>query len=454
MAFALDLAKLVNSVEFEDLPPEAVYWARVGILDTVGATLAGAIDPAATIVERTLPPAPGPSLVYGSDRRTNPLDAALINGTAAHALDFDDASNTLGGHPSVPILPALFALADEIGASGRDFITAYVAGFETECKISMGVNFYQYEHGWHPTSTIGIFGAAAACARLLHLNDEDTATALAAAASMAAGIKSNFGSMVKPLHVGQCARNGLFAALLARNGFTASADAFESKQGYFEVFNGTGNYDASKIMASWAAPFDIVSPGIAIKQYPCCGSTHPAIDATLALVAAHDLQPTAIERIESWTHPRRLNHTNRPDPQTPEDAAFSVQYCVARAIVDRKVTVDHFEPDTYRDEDVLALMRRVEAAPYTAAQFPAENHFGAEVRVTLRDGSVVSHKVDSALGRTSANPVPPEALRVKFESNAARVLPKERIGPLYEAIEGFEVARDAGIVSRIIAGEA
>jgi 2-methylcitrate dehydratase PrpD len=454
MAFALELGKLVNSLRYEDLPPEAVYWAKAGILDTVGATLAGAIDPAATIVQQTLPEAPGPSLVYGTDRRTTPMDAALANGTAAHALDFDDASNTLGGHPSVPILPALFALADETGAGGKDFITAYVAGFETECKLSMGVNFYQYEHGWHPTSTLGVFGAAAACAHLLGLDDEGTATALGIAASLASGIKSNFGSMVKPLHVGQCARNGLFAALLARNGFTASPVAFEHKQGYFEVFNGSGNYDASKILPAWANPLDIVSPGIAVKQYPCCGSTHPAIDATLALTRAHHLQPEQIERIESWTHPRRLNHTNRPDPQTPEDAAFSVQYCVARAIVDGKVLVDHFEEDSYRDERVLEVMRRVEAAPYTTAQFPAENHFGAEVRITLLDGTVLDHKVDSALGRTSANPIPQKALETKFRGNAARLLPPVRIDSLVETFENFETMRDAGIVSRIISGEA
>jgi 2-methylcitrate dehydratase PrpD len=454
MAFALELGKLVNSMQYEDLPEEAVHWAKVGLLDTVGATLAGAVDPAATIVQQTLPPSPGPSLVYGTDRRTTPMDAALANGTAAHALDFDDASNTLGGHPSVPILPALFALADEVGASGREFITAYVAGFETECKLSMGVNFYQYEHGWHPTSTLGVFGAAAACAHLLQLEDEGTATALGIAASLASGIKSNFGSMVKPLHVGQCARNGLFAALLARNGFTASPVAFEHKQGYFEVFNGSGNYDASKILPAWANPLDIVSPGIAVKQYPCCGSTHPAIDATLALTQAHNLQPEAIERIESWTHPRRLNHTNRPDPRTPEDAAFSVQYCVARAVVDGKVIVDHFEEDSYRDERVLEVMRRVEAAPYTTAQFPAENHFGAEVRITLKDGSVLSHKVDSALGRTSANPVPMAALQTKFSGNASRVLPGGRVEALLEAFETFETIRDAGVVSRIIAGEA
>ncbi|HEV2007472.1 MAG TPA: MmgE/PrpD family protein, partial [Burkholderiales bacterium] len=248
MALALELAKRINALRYEELPPQAVHWAKVGILDTVGVTIAGSSDPSARIVARTLGSATGLARVFGDDKRVGALDAALINGTASHALDFDDCNNTLGGHPSAPILPALFALTDETGANGRDFIAAYVAGFETECKISLGVNFYQYTRGWHPTTTIGVFGAAAACARLLRLDDGQTATALAIAASLAAGIKSNFGTMVKPLHVGHCARSGLFAALLARDGFTASPVAFEHKQGYFEVFNGAGNYDAAKIL--------------------------------------------------------------------------------------------------------------------------------------------------------------------------------------------------------------
>ena len=292
MGFALELAQRITALDYQDLPNDAIHWAKIGILDTVGVTLAGANDPCATIVANVLSSQQDRALLLGTARRVSALDAALVNGTASHALDFDDCNNTLGGHPSAPILPALFALADEIGASGRDFITAYVAGFETECKISMGVNFYQYTRGWHPTSTIGVFGAAAACAKLMKLDPERTATALAIAASLASGIKSNFGTYVKPLHVGHCSRNGLFAALIARDDYTASPVAFEHKQGYFEVFNGAGNYDAGKILPAWGKPFDIVSPGIGIKQYPCCGSTHPAIDAMLDLVRSTISKPT------------------------------------------------------------------------------------------------------------------------------------------------------------------
>ena len=446
MPLALELARRITALRYEDLPPEAVRWAKVGILDTIGVTLAGADDPSARLVAGIIS-SRGPSLILGTSSRVGALDAALVNGTASHALDFDDCNNTLGGHPSAPILPALFALADETGASGRAFLAAYIAGFETECKISLGVNFYQYTHGWHPTTTIGVFGAAAACARLLELDAERTATALAIAASLASGIKANFGTYVKPLHVGHCARNGLFAALIARDGYTASAVAFEHKQGYFEVFNGAGNYDAQRILPAWGKPFDIVEPGIAIKQYPCCGSTHPAIDAMLELVRTHDVRPDAVERIQCWTHPRRLEHTNRPDPQSTKEAKFSVQYCLARALVDRTVAIEHFEGETFREPQVRAIAALVDAAPYTTAQFPADNHLGAEVKVTLHGGTVLGAKVDEALGRTSGNPLSAERLREKFENCAGRALSPERAASVYAAITDFEKLADVRAVN-------
>jgi 2-methylcitrate dehydratase PrpD len=437
-SFALDLAQHVNALHFDDLPEQAVRWAKMGILDTVGVTFAGSAEPAARIVLQTLAPSDGPCLLFGMGRRSDALNAALINGTASHALDFDDCNNTLGGHPSVPILPALFALAEETGAAGRQFIAAYVAGFETETRISHGVNFYQYTKGWHPTATIGIFGTAAACARLLELDDEKTATALAIAASLAAGIKSNFGTMVKPLHIGQCTRNGLFAALLARNGFSASAVAFEHRQGYFEVFNGAGNYDASKILRDWAAPLDIISPGIAIKQYPCCGSTHPAIDMMLKLVRAHDIDAERIERIDAWLHERRLEHTNRPDPRSELDAKFSLQYCLARAALERKVVIGHFHQENVHDPRVRVLLSRVHVAPYTDAQFPPDNHFGAEVKITLRDGETYSAKTEHADGRTSENPLSADQLREKFTNCMSRAASPDTATRLYDAIQRFE----------------
>lgn len=453
MALALELAKRINSLSFDDLPDEAIHWAKVGVLDYLGVTLAGSREQAPRLALEALgTPAPGPAALLGMARRAGALDAALVNGAAAHALDFDDCNNTFGGHPSVPILPALFALADESGASGRDFLAAYVTGFEVETKIALAVHFHHYMKGWHPTATLGVFGSAAACAKLMGLDEERTATALAIAASFASGLKANFGTMVKPLHVGHCSRNGLYAARLARAGFTAGAEAFEHKQGFFNVFNGEGTYDASRILARWANPLDIVNPGIAIKQYPCCGSTHPALDAILKLAREHKPAPDDIERVDVWTHARRLEHTNRPAPKSDLDAKFSVQYCMARALLDRSITIEHFEGRAYEDPAVKTLLPRVHAAPYTTAQFPAENHFGAEVRITVRGGEVLGAKVDQPFGRTSGDPLPPALLKEKFDNCAARALPAGRIGTLYSAVQGVEKLNDVREITAIISG--
>lgn len=450
MTLACDIADRVGAFSFDALPAEAVHWARIGILDTIGVTLAGAGEPCAAIVRR-LVSSTGPALLLGTPRRVAAPDAAFANGTASHALDFDDASNTLGGHPSAPLVPALLALADGMEASGQAFLTAYVAGFETEARIARAVNFHHYDKGWHPTATLGTFGAAAAAARLLDLPPPQTATALAIAASLAAGLKVNFGTMTKPMHVGQCARNGVMAALLSREGFTASPEALEHRQGFFHVFNGEGNFDAAAVMRDWAAPLDIVRPGIAIKQYPCCGSTHPAIDAMLALVAEHALTPEAVERVVSWTHPRRLAHTNRPTPRSALDAKFSVQYCLARALADRQVVLSHFQGDAFAEPRIVQLMARIEAAPHPAMAPSSTEHFGAEVTVFTRDGRRFARKVDRALGRTAGNPLPRARLEAKFLDCAARVMDRRTAETLLDLLWRLDELPDLRHVSETIA---
>ncbi len=444
MALAHAIAERIHRLRYEDLTPTALEWTRTAFIDTVGVTLAGIVEDGPRILMRVrgIAAASGPSLIFASTRRTSPLDAALINGTASHALDYDDVSGVLGGHPSAMLIPPMLALAELVDASGRDLALAYVVGFETACRTARGVHFHHYDKGWHPTATLGIFGTVAAAARLLRLTPERTAVAIGLAASLASGVKANFGTMTKPLHVGHCARNGLFAALLAAKDFTANAGAFEHKQGFLDVFNGPGTYDVARMLDTWGAPFDIVTPGIAIKQYPCCGSTHPALDVMLDLVRRHDLAPDRVARIDCWTHARRLEHTNRPSPDSDLAAKFSVQYCVARALTDRTIRIEHFEADAFRDPAVRAVLPRVHAAAYTDAQFPADNHFAAEVKVTTRDGQVFAGKIDQALGRTSANPLPAARLREKFANCIGRALPGARAGALAEAIERLEALAD------------
>ncbi|GAA4338205.1 MmgE/PrpD family protein [Pigmentiphaga soli] len=417
------LADRVAALRYGDLPSEAVHWARVGILDTVGAMLAGAREDATALCAAGLDLQPGPALLFGSRRRVSVLDAALVNGTASHVLDFDDCSVTMGGHPSAPLLAALFPLAEQLGSNGRDFVAAYVAGFEVEAKLGLGVNFHHYSKGWHPTSTLGTFGAAAACARLLGLDAGATARALALAASFASGIKANFGTMAKPLHVGHAARNGIYAARLAGLGFTANAaSAFEHRQGFLDVFNGPGTYDMEPALAAWGAPWDIVSPGIGIKQYPCCASTHPALDAMLQLVRAHRPAPDDVVRVDAAIHSRRLAHTNRPRPDSPLDCKFSLQYVLARALLSGRVGVGDFDQAAYRDPAVRDLLPRMQVAAYDHAtdnDFAQDNHAGATVEIHMRNGEVLRARVEERAGRTAETPLPGELLREKFALCAA-----------------------------------
>jgi len=443
-------ASKISALNYSDFDEEVIHWAKVGILDTVGVTLAGSSEPCAEILADVLAGSTGNSIIFGKSQTRSALDAAFINGTASHALDFDDCNNTMGGHPSVPILPALFALSDEVKVSGQDFIAAYVVGFEVETKIAMMVNFHHYTKGWHPTATLGVFGAAAACARLLNLTEHQTMVALALAASGASGIKANFGSMTKPMHIGRCAREGLLAAKLAQAGYTANtSDVFEHAQGFLEVYNGTGNYDVAKGLNAWAQPFDIVKPGIAIKQYPCCGSTHPAIDCAISLALEHSIDSKLIKHVDVWIHERRLQHTNRPNPNSELDAKFSVQYVVARALLEACVSLGHFADGAYRDPKLAELMKKIHARPYNETQFASENHFGGEVHVHLQDGSCIAAKVQEPLGRTSDNPLPKDRLKKKFELCTLGTISADAVEKSYQMIDRLESLEDVHSLTKL-----
>ena len=456
MTIAHKLAQHIVAMRADAMPAAALAWSKVGLLDTVGVTLAGAREEATRIVAEVLAsPSTGPSLVFGGDHRIGPLDAALINGTAAHVLDYDNATNTMFGHASATMMPALIAAGEAFGGSGRDLLAAHVAGFEAGARLGRGLNMHHYEKGWHPTSTLGVFAVAAACAHFLKLNEGQTATAMGMATSLAAGIKANFGTMTKPLHVGQCARAGLMAALLARKGFTANHSALEHKQGFFNVFNGAGTFDAEKIFDNWGAPLDIVSPGACYKQYPCCASTHAAVDAALELrkqitESSGGIDAAQIIRVESWTSTQRLAHTNRPLPASSLDAKFSVQYCVARALLDGRVQFEDLEGDAYCEPRVVDLLHRTHATPFTEGAFASGNHVGAEVTVTLVDGRTFSAKIAKPLGRTSANPVSDAGMMAKFESCAARALPMAQVKQVAQAIETFEHYDTISAFTRLI----
>jgi 2-methylcitrate dehydratase PrpD len=446
------LAEKICGFDAGRISRKALAQSRDCILDTVGVTLAGMGEEATKILLDTpgVADAPGPSLIFGSDRRTSALDATLVNGTASHALDYDDFSGVLGGHQSVPLVTMLFALGEDRHACGRDVLSAYVVGVETEIRLARAVNFHHYDKGWHPTATLGIFGTVAAAARLLRLDPVKTATALSLAASLASGLKANFGTMTKPLHVGQCGRNGLLAVLLASRGFDANHLAFEHHQGFLDVFNGPGTFDIERMFAGWGESLEIEDPSIALKQFPCCGSTHPAIMMALALREEEDIRSEDIAAIEVLPHGRRLRHTDKPDPHTSLEGKFSVQYVVARALRDGAVRLKDFEEAAVNEPTIRGLLAMTTAKAHPGMADDAAEQWGAEVIVTMKDGRRLSRRVDNLVGRGGDHPMMSDELWEKFNDCASRALPREQVAPLFERLETLDSAADMTQVTRLL----
>lgn len=448
------LADHLVTIDIGQASSRALAMAKMAIVDTVGVTLAGAVEPAVTILAETLagPGAEGPSLLLGGRRRVSAMDAALVNGTAAHAIDYDDMASAMGGHPSVPVVPVAFALGEALGASGQDVLEAYIVGFEAECCLGRVVHPHHYSAGWHPTSTLGVFGAAAAAARLLRLNAGRTATALAIAASMASGVKANFGTMTKPLHVGHAARDGLLAAQLAVRGFTANPEAFEAKEGFFAAYDGLENVILGNLLGKPASGLEVEQEQFGLKQFPCCGSTHPAILAMLDLVGRERFSAEDVAGIDILAHRRRLPHTDNPAPTTALGGKFSVQYVTARALLDGCVRLGHFEPDAIAEPHVRALLAKVSARPFEAARSDAQHEFACEVTVTLQDGRKLTGLAESALGRGPANPMSDQEMWEKFSDCAAAALPGHRIEVAFAALNRIETWASINEVTALLEG--
>jgi len=445
------LAAMIKKLALKDIPQQVRETARSSIIDGLGVALAGAAEPASRHISayvQSMQGIPECTIIAGS-HRAPAAEAALVNATTAHALDFDDSTDTVGGHPTTVILPAVLAIGEKLHASGERILTAYIAGFETEALLAKMVNFEHYDKGWHPTATLGVFGSAAACAKLMELDESETAMGLSLAVSMACGVKENFGTMTKPLQAGLASRNGLTAASLAAQGFIAQKSAIEGKKGFFEVFNGAGKYRIEDLGTQFGCPWDLAYPGVAIKQYPCCGSTHPAIDAVIQLVTENDLSPDEIATIHVATHPRRLAHTNRPLPQTNLEAKFSVQYVTAVAAANRWVGLGDFMDGALQREAVRKLLLKTEACPLPEHKWGPE-HFAAEVDIRCSDGRRLHRRVEKAKGRGPQLTLSAAELERKFSDCASRQLSPEAVRSCLAMVAGIEELTDIGMLMGLL----
>lgn len=435
------LAKLVVETGYASLPTEAVTQAKRAILDTLGVTLAGAAEDAGRIVATYVREMGGreEAGVVGAGFRTTSPEAALVNGTFSHALDYDDVNTSLVGHPSVPLLPAVLALGEKTGAAGKDVIAAFILGFEVECKIGRGIGRSHYAHGWHSTSTLGTMGSAAAAARLLRLDVEKTKMALGVAASMASGSRQNFGTMTKPLHAGLAARNGVVAALLAQQGFTADADILDAPLGFCRLFTqGEGDYAPERITANLGDPWDIVSPGIGVKKYPCCYATHRALDALLHLREGHRLTPAEVTQVEVRIPQGAAMPLIHSRPKTGLQGKFSMEYCLAAALLDGEVKLESFTDEAVLRPQAQQLLRKVQVVEESSEEVEALGRY-ATVKVVLRDGTEHVWRTDRPRGDPQL-PLTWEELVAKYTDCARGVLSEEATKRSLDIVMNLEAA--------------
>ena len=376
------LADFALALRLEDVPKPVRATARAAILDSLACAIAGRHEPVARRVREyaLAQHSYAEATLWGTGERVSAELAALVNGTAAPALDFDDVNWAMNGHPTVPLLPAVFAAAERTGASGADLLRAYVAGFEVEARLGQALGRSHYEKGWHATATLGVFGAAAAAGILLRLDAGALRRAFGIAGSRAAGSRANFGTDTKPLHAGLAARAGFEAAELARLGVTAREDIVEAEMGLADLYAGV----KPPALPELGRPFALEQPGLELKPYPSCRFTHRTIDLVLALAEKH--AERTLESLEIATDPLGLKILIYSAPRTGLEAKFSLQYCAAVTWLDDWPGLASFSDERALRPDVQALLRRVTVREARGAEEELEAVFadGSRARLTTR----------------------------------------------------------------------
>jgi 2-methylcitrate dehydratase PrpD len=406
------LGQFIADLSPNRLPEEAARVARMGFIDTIGTMIAGRQEDSVRIMTETLAPGDGPATLTFGDRHAPAPEAAWINGTAAHALDYDDVA--LRGHPSTVLVPAILAEAEHLGSSGADMITAYVAGYETWAELFRRDTGLLHQKGWHPTGLYGAVSAAAACAKLRKLDAEKAAIAIALGASQSAGLMSNFGTMTKPFHAGKAAHAGIMAARLAEAGFTANTDALEHPQGFLHAISPTGTEDRageSRAGVEWA----ILSQGLGIKKYPTCYCTHRAIDCMLDLVANSKIKADEVETITVEISDYFSTVLRNHEPETGLAAKFSIEFCMASGIVAQRVGLRELTDEFVQRPDIQALMKKVEIVT-TSEYDPALPGAAVSDQVTVRlaNGTVLAGDPVARATGHPARPLTDQQLYDKF----------------------------------------
>ena len=353
------LAEFVIDTRASDVPQDVMNAARDALIDTLGVALVGGLDEVGEIVLRYVGDlgAKREAIVWGTHVATSMAEAAFVNGIFGHALDFDDVHASVHGHPSTTIVPAALAAGEAAGATGEAVLAAYAVGLEVGGKIGIALGNGHYQRGWHATATTGVFASTAAAARLLGLDVGQLRNALGLAASQAAGLLRNFGTMTKPFHAGHAARCAVQSALLARAGFTADTSIFDGAKSFLGTYSEKDGQPLAPLVDRLGKPWEAVAPGISYKRWPCCYCNHRPIGVLLQMIAEHGIRADEVQAIEIGFPPgtdTALIHTN---PQTGLEGKFSIEYVAAATILDGKVGIDTFTDVMVQRPQVRALMK-------------------------------------------------------------------------------------------------
>lgn len=432
-----------------EFPAEAVTIAKRCIVDGLGVLLAGSTQDAGRILNehvRGSDPRTDSTIFGPHPFKTGAAGAALVNGTAGHALDWDDtqlatSADRIFGlltHPTMPPLVATLAVGEPRRISGAQFLEAFLTGFEVECKIAEAIHPNHYKMGFHSSGTIGTFGAAVATAKLLGLDAPQTAHMLAIAASSASGIRVSFGSMTKPLHVGRAAQNGVTAAELAARGFTGGKDALDPPWGFFQTFSHGGGFDPERIVPVLGNPHTIVSPGVSIKPYPCGVLGHPTMDAMRRLVLNHDLQVDEIKAIRVRAGSNILNPLRYPIASNELEAKFCPAFMVSAIALRRKAGIHEFNDEFVQSAAVQDLMRRVERVLDPEIEAKGWEKIRSTVEVDLVDGRTLVEQADEHYRGGPDRPFTRDELYEKWSDCASLVLSRSALDEAFELVDDLE----------------
>ncbi len=456
------VGKFVVSTICEDIPAEVIELGKKSILDGLGLALAGSRAETGTICReylQELTVCGGQAIVIGSGIKTSSRFAALVNGVSIHADDFDDtqlsaAKDRVYGllvHPTVPVLPAVLALSEGRSISGKELMLSYHVGVEVECKIAEAISPRHYQDGFHSTGTCGPLGSAVASAKLLRFDQSKVQNALGLAASQSGGLRENFGTMTKPFQAGHAAECGVVSANLVALGWTAAEQILEADRGFFHAFG--GSYDPSAIMDRLGKPWTFASPGVSLKPYPCGSLSHPAMTELMRLIEANNIQANQVEKVDVGANHNMTTTLLHHQPKTGLESKFSMEFCLAILLLERKAGLGEFSDKIVQRADVREMIRRINFYVDPEAESAGFDKMTSILKIHLKDGRVITGRADFAKG-SPADPMTFEEAATKFRGCADYAeWPKNKSESIIAFVRALDSASDVGALSQLLSAE-